>query len=78
MTAKAWLLFAIVLAFAVARFLVPAVPIDLAVTGVFKDFAHLFVGGLFGAWLATWERKYLLLAVGLTVVEVVAFVLLNL
>lgn len=77
MTAKAWTLFAIVLAFAVARFFVPAVAVDMTATGLFKDAAHLLVGGLFGAGLATRERRYLLLAVGLTAVEVVAFVLLN-
>jgi hypothetical protein len=57
---------------------------------IFKDLAHLFVGGLFGAAILATEYKvscpmepsfradtkdYWLLAVGMTILEVVAFVI---
>lgn len=40
---------------------------------VFKDLAHLWVGGLYGAALADWSWFLAALAVGLTVWEVVMF-----
>lgn len=39
---------------------------------LFKDFSHLFVGGLFGAGFVG-RRHCLWLAIALTVLEVVAF-----
>ena len=50
---------------------------------VFKDIAHLFVGGLYGAAFLEagnwkfWNNKYGILAVALTVLEVGAFFLHN-
>lgn len=63
-------------AVAAMRFALP--PHGLNADDVFKDTAHLFVGGLFGAALvATFQSvkaKWLwILAGGLTVTEVVAF-----
>ena len=90
----------IAVAFAVARFVVP-VEGKISHDDVFKDLAHLFVGGCFGAailatanrrrlgqWLsnidvlyevaeAKFHREALQLwvvAIGLTVLEIVAFV----
>lgn len=42
----------------------------------FQAIAHLEVGGLFGAWFATRDRGYLGLALALTLVEVICFLLL--
>lgn len=58
--------------FAIARFVVP---VEGAVSqpDIFKDFAHLFVGGLFGAAWRGRDWSYLYLGLGLTVLEVVAF-----
>jgi hypothetical protein len=42
---------------------------------VFQAVAHLFVGGLVGAWLLSRARLYLILAASLTVVEVACFLL---
>ena len=43
----------------------------------FQAVAHLFVGGLFGAWMHDRTAKpYLYLALGLTAVEVACFLLL--
>lgn len=41
----------------------------LSAEGSYEAFAHLFVGGLIGAWLVTRERLYLRLVVGLSIVE---------
>lgn len=57
--------------FGVARFLIPTHA--LSPVGSYEAFAHLFVGGLLGAWLATRERPYLVIALALTAVEVLAF-----
>ncbi len=63
----------IVLSFvlAAARFFVPGHPLSLA--GTYEAFAHLFVGGLIGAWLATRDYRYLLFLGALTLVELFAF-----
>jgi len=83
-------------AFGIARLSMPVVS-EIHHDDIFKDAAHLFVGGLFGAcgmaysvrhllkfspvdtWLAVvilkTARLYLCLAVGMTILEVVAFVI---
>lgn len=44
----------------------------------FQAIAHVFVGGLFAAWIADRRnRKYLYLGIGLTVVEVGCFLILG-
>jgi len=40
---------------------------------IFKALAHVYVGGVFGAYLAGHERIYLWIGVGLSVLEVIAF-----
>lgn len=64
---------AVAVTFGVLRFVVPVEgKIDHA--DVFKDLAHLFVGGCFGAAIyARSEWRLWAIAVGLTVLEVVAF-----
>lgn len=63
----------VALLFAVARFFVPHGPAP-SLPGTYQAFAHLFVGGLFGGWLARRDRNWLWwLAAGLTGVEVAAF-----
>jgi cyanate permease len=47
----------------------------LSADGSYEAFAHLFVGGLIGAWLMTRERLYLLLVVGLSIVELASALL---
>jgi len=63
----------IAVGFGVARFRVPLRGLDFRDT--FKDLAHLFVGGVFGAAFAFWSAwEWWAIAVGLTLVEVVAAV----
>lgn len=78
MPVTAWLLLVTVL-FAVARFLIPGDANPHVIHG-FAAAAHLYVGGLFAVFLV--KRRYpftgasypaLLMAVALTIVEVVAF-----
>lgn len=61
---------AIVLA-AIRPFLAPH---SVSLQGSYEAFAHLFVGGVFGAWLVTKSRWPLVIAIGLTLVEVVSAV----
>lgn len=63
----------VTLVFGVLRFVLP-VSGTVNKADIYKDLAHLYVGGLFGAWLAAGDTAYLLLALGLTVLEVVAFI----
>ena len=42
---------------------------------VFQAVAHLWVGGLLGAWMASQSRFYLRLALALSAIEVVCFLL---
>lgn len=65
---------AIAFAFGIARIFSGTLPEGLAADS-FKDFAHIFVGGLFGAWLVDRsDRHWLWLAVGLSVWEVICAV----
>jgi hypothetical protein len=66
-----WIVLAAVLAFSVARFFMPAQEMNLP--GVYQAFAHILVGSLLGAWLASKERRWLWLFLGFTAVEIVAF-----
>jgi hypothetical protein len=65
------LLIFVALVFAVARFFMPTHP--LSPHGSYEAFAHLFVGGLIGAWLVSRKPLYGLLAIALTLLELVAF-----
>ena len=72
---KLVLLVLICIMFSVARFFIPTHP--LSPHGSYEAFAHLFVGGLIGAWLATKEKLYLILTVLLSAVELTAFLTLK-
>lgn len=76
------LLSLVVLVVAAARFIIPMPGLDVSLASLFKDFAHLFVGGLFGASIALtacrgWKDHYVVrfwvLSWGLAIIEVVAF-----
>jgi hypothetical protein len=58
-------------AFALVRFTIPSHAPSPA--GSYEAFAHIYVGGLLGAWLATRERAYLAFVLALTAIETVAF-----
>jgi hypothetical protein len=45
-------------------------PHPVSLQGSYEAIAHLFVGGVFGAWLLTRARWLLVIGIGLTVVEV--------
>ena len=47
-------------------------PIDLE--GSYQALAHLFVGGVIGAWLVTRARWLMWIGIGLSIVEVVSAV----
>lgn len=61
----------IALVFGVLRFSIPSH--QLSLPGTYEAFAHLFLGGLIGAWLVSKEKVYLLVVLALTAVELVAF-----
>lgn len=66
-----WLIVFIAIGFGIARLAMPVVS-EVHREDLFKDFAHLFVGAMFGAGIAG-RRRYLWIGVALTVLEVVAF-----
>jgi hypothetical protein len=45
--------------------------------GGYESFAHLFVGGLFGAWIVKWDWRWWpgWIAVGLSLFELVMFMI---
>lgn len=45
----------------------------LSLPGSYQAFAHLFVGGLIGAWIVCRDRLLLGMAAGLIAVELLAF-----
>jgi len=59
-------------AFALGRFTL-VTHVTPSVGGSYQAFAHLFVGGLVGAYLASRKRDYLWLALALSAVELFAF-----
>lgn len=62
----------VTIVFGVLRFVLP-VSGELNQADIYKDCAHIFIGGLFGAYFASKRNPYLLLALALTALEVVAF-----
>ena len=66
-----YLLALLVAVFTVVRFQIPTHA--LSPVGAYEAFAHLFVGGLFGAAMAAKKWNYFWFATALTVVEVIAF-----
>ena len=65
-----FLIFLVCVAVGVVRFYIPTRP--LSPEGAYQAFAHLLVGGLFGAYLVSKRGMYLWLMIGLTIVELVA------
>jgi hypothetical protein len=55
----------------ISRFVMPSHGIHTE--DIFKDIAHLYVGGLFGAWFATKRKDYRNAAFLMTALEVIAF-----
>jgi hypothetical protein len=49
-------------------------PHPVSLQGSYEAIAHLFVGGVVGAWLVTRGRWLLVIGIGLTVVEVASAV----
>lgn len=66
-----YILILIAVLFGVARFFMPSHALSAA--GTYEAFAHLFLGGLIGAWLVSRNWVYLFLILTLTAVETVAF-----
>lgn len=66
------ILAAVAIVFGVLRFVLP-VEGKINKADIYKDLAHLFVGGVFGAGLGTGEAGYFWIAGVLSVLEVVAF-----
>jgi hypothetical protein len=50
-------------------------PHPVSAQGSYEALAHLFVGGVIGAWIVTKARWLLAIAIGLTAVEVVSAVI---
>ncbi len=65
-----WLVLVCVV-FSVLRFFMPTH--SLSLPGTYQAFAHLFIGGLIGAWLVSKEKSYLFMLLALSAVELVAF-----
>jgi hypothetical protein len=65
----------IALIFLIARFFMPTHP--LSPHGTYEAFAHLFVGGLFGAWMVSKLKIYLILALIMSAGELAAFLILR-
>lgn len=71
MNKSQYVVLAITIIVGVARFIVPVQGPDVG--DLFKDFAHLFVGGLIGAACTSSSKKfYIYSAVGISVLELVA------
>ena len=49
-------------------------PHPVSLQGSYEALAHLFVGGVVGAWLVTRARWLLVIGIGLTLVEVASAV----
>ncbi len=49
-------------------------PHPVSLQGSYEALAHLFVGGVIGAWLVTRARWLIVIGIGLTVVEVASAV----
>ena len=61
----------IAIIFAVLRFFIPSHP--LSPSGSYEAFAHLFLGGLIGAFCVSKYKPYLWTILGLSAIEIIAF-----
>ncbi|MBA4019156.1 MAG: hypothetical protein C0483_18475 [Pirellula sp.] len=68
-----WFVILVAIGFGIARLTMPVVS-EVHREDLFKDFAHLFVGAMFGAGIAG-RRSCLWIGIALTVLEVVAFIM---
>lgn len=63
---------------ALCRFTVPTRPAsEFSWALSYEACAHVFVGGLLGAWLVSKQKGYLAMATSLLVIEVTCFLLLH-
>lgn len=69
-----YIILAVSVVFGVARFIVP-VEGKIIKGDIYKDMAHLWVGGLIGAAIASQDKAIAGLAIALTMLEVVAFLI---
>jgi hypothetical protein len=53
------------------RFTIPSH--HLSLTGSYEAFAHLFIGGLIGAWLVSRKTLFLVMIAVMSLVELTAF-----
>lgn len=68
---KFWVVIAFALVIAILRFAIPSH--ELSWAGAYEAFAHLFVGGLIGAWLVSRKRLFLILVLAMSAIELIAF-----
>ena len=68
---RAWIVIALAVVIGVARPFMPSHPVTWP--GTYEAAAHLFVGGLCGAWLVKRETRYAVLVVVLSLVELIFF-----
>ena len=61
--------------FGLIRFAIPSHPVSAS--GTYEALAHLFVGGLIGAFMVSKDWWYLAVAVALSAVELAAFITLK-
>lgn len=68
------MLLIITILFGIGRIFSFLIPAGLALNS-FKAFAHIWVGGLFGAYFVKRDEHYLELAVGISVLELIMFLI---
>lgn len=59
------------LVIALIRFMIPSHPLSPA--GSYEAAAHLFVGGLIGAWMVSKKHVFLVMFIVMSLVELTAF-----
>ena len=69
---KTTILLVVSLVFGILRFFMPTHALSLP--GTYEAFAHLFLGGLAGAWAVSKDKYYLFLVIMLSIVEIFAFI----
>jgi hypothetical protein len=71
--ARGIILVLLCIVFSVVRFMIPSHPLSPA--GSYEAMAHLFIGGLIGAYFVSRDRKYLWMIAALSAVETTAFLM---
>ena len=67
-----YIILLIAFAIGLARFQIASTPVTAA--GSYQAFAHLFVGGVFGAAIALRNKYYMAIGVGLSLLELFCFI----